>query len=119
MQLIRKGYHSDTEGCLGSNGIRLLVGTRSVSYHLSLFLQLSNCIDIATSTDVEHLFLHGGLNVMKWHHNLSAELMIDQTVLNSWIKHPGLVNDDELMDFFSNKSKRPNNDGRKLTTEDD
>ncbi len=45
--------------------------------------------------------------------------MIDQTMLNSWIKHPGLVNDDELMDFFSNKSKRPNNDGRKLTTEDD
>ncbi|SJK97346.1 uncharacterized protein ARMOST_00598 [Armillaria ostoyae] len=73
----------------------------------------------ATSTDVEHLFSHSGLNIMKQHHNLSAESTIDQTVLNSWIKHPGLVDDDELTEFFSNKSKRPNNGGRKLMTEND
>ncbi|KAK0229936.1 ribonuclease H-like domain-containing protein [Armillaria nabsnona] len=72
----------------------------------------------ATSTDIEHLFSHGGLNVMKWHHNLSAESTIDQTVLNSWIKHPGLINDNELMEFFSNKSKRPNNGGKKQMMED-
>ncbi len=73
---------------------------------------------IATSTDVEHLFSHGGLNVMKQHHNLSAESTIDQTVLNSWIKHPSLINNNKLMEFFSNKSKRPNNGGKKQTMDD-
>ncbi|PBL01505.1 hypothetical protein ARMGADRAFT_917873, partial [Armillaria gallica] len=73
----------------------------------------------AISTDVECLFSHDGLNVMKWHHNLSVESTIDQTVLNSQIKHPGLVDDNELTEFFSYKSKKPNNGGRKLMTEDD
>ncbi|PBL03910.1 hypothetical protein ARMGADRAFT_904602, partial [Armillaria gallica] len=35
----------------------------------------------ATSTNVEHLFSHDGLNVTKCRHNLSAESTIDQTVL--------------------------------------
>ncbi|KAK0430951.1 hypothetical protein EV421DRAFT_1720996, partial [Armillaria borealis] len=67
----------------------------------------------ATSTDVEQLFSHGGLNMTKWHHNLSTESTIAQTVLNSWIKYPGLVDNDELTEFFNNKSKRPNNGGKR------
>lgn len=67
----------------------------------------------ATSTDVEWLFSHGGLNVTKQRHALSVESTIDQTVLNSWVKCPGLVDEDELTEFFNNKSKRPNNGGKK------
>lgn len=48
----------------------------------------------------------------KRRHNLSAESTIDQTVLNSWTKCPGLVIEDELSQFFNNKSKQPNNGGR-------
>ncbi len=48
----------------------------------------------------------------KHRHNLSAESTINQTVLNSWTKCPGLVIEDELSQFFNNKSKRPNNRGR-------
>ncbi|SJL16303.1 uncharacterized protein ARMOST_19823 [Armillaria ostoyae] len=70
----------------------------------------------AMSTNVERLFSHGRLNVTKQHHNLSVESTIAQTVLNSWIKYPGLVNDDELTEFFNNKSKRPNNGGKKVVT---
>ncbi len=66
------------------------------------------------STDVERLFSHGGLILTKRHHNLSAESTIAQMVLNSWIKYPGLVDDDELTEFFNNKSKRPNNRGKKV-----
>lgn len=75
-------------------------------------------MNIATSTDIEHLFSHSGLNITKRHYNLSVESTIDQTVLNLWIKHPGLVNDNELTEFFSTKSKQPNNGGKKQTTED-
>ncbi|PBK83214.1 hypothetical protein ARMGADRAFT_1038015 [Armillaria gallica] len=79
-------------------------------------LRLARLEYLAMSTDVERLFSHSGLNVTKWHHNLSAESTITQTVLNSWIKYPGLVDDDELTKFFNNKSKRPNNRGKKVVT---
>ncbi|KAK0430083.1 uncharacterized protein EV420DRAFT_1657773 [Desarmillaria tabescens] len=65
-----------------------------------------------TSTDVEQLFSHGGLNVTKHRHNLSAESTIDQTVLNSWFKHPGLVPQDLVSAYFNDKHKRPNNGGK-------
>ncbi|KAK0234657.1 hypothetical protein EDD85DRAFT_774228 [Armillaria nabsnona] len=65
--------------------------------------------DMSTSTDVEHLFSHGGLNVMKHRHNLSAESTIDQMVLNLWMKHSGLLLEDEITQLFNNKSKQPNN----------
>lgn len=66
---------------------------------------------LATSTNVECLFLHGGLNVTKCRHNLSAESTIDQTVLNSWLAHPGLIPQDDIAAYFNDKSKRPNNGG--------
>ncbi len=49
-----------------------------------------NKILLAMSTDVERLFSHGGLNVMKHCHNLLAESTIDQTVLNSCWLNPVL-----------------------------
>ncbi|PBK66622.1 hypothetical protein ARMSODRAFT_851058, partial [Armillaria solidipes] len=58
-----------------------------------------------TSTDVECLFSHGGLNVTKCHHNLSAKSTIDQTVLNSWLARPGLVPQDDIAAYFNDKSK--------------
>ncbi|SJL16081.1 uncharacterized protein ARMOST_19597 [Armillaria ostoyae] len=72
----------------------------------------------ATSTDVERLFSHGGLNMMKHRHNLSAESTIDQTVLNSWTKCPGLLPEDEITQFFNDKSKRPNNSGARAKAVD-
>lgn len=55
---------------------------------------------------------------MKRCHNLSVESTIDQTVLNLWIKHPGLINEDELAEFFNNKLKWPNNGSKKKGTVD-
>ncbi|SJL18951.1 uncharacterized protein ARMOST_22554 [Armillaria ostoyae] len=72
----------------------------------------------ATSTDVEHLFSHGGLNMTKHRHNLSAESTIDQTVLNSWTKCSGLLPEDEIMQFFNDKSKWPNNGGARAKATD-
>ncbi len=77
-----------------------------------------NKILLATSTDVEHLFSHGGLNVTKRRHNLSAESTIDQTVLNSWLARPGLVPEDEISAYFNDKSKQPNNGGKKIRQSD-
>ncbi len=65
------------------------------------------------STDVERLFSHGGLNVTKRWHTLSTKSTIDHMVLNSWVKCPGLVDEDELTEFFNNKSKYLNNGGKK------
>lgn len=49
----------------------------------------------------------------KWQHALSTKSTIDQMVLNLWVKCPSLVDEDELTDFFNNKSKRPNNGKKK------
>ncbi len=61
---------------------------------------------------MEQLFSHGGLNITKRWHNLSTELTIDQTVLNSWFKCPGLVPQDLVSAYFNDKHKWPNNGGK-------
>ncbi|PBK81822.1 hypothetical protein ARMGADRAFT_947673, partial [Armillaria gallica] len=43
------------------------------------------------STNVEHMFLHGGLVVSKRCHNLSPESTHANVILNSWSKIDGIV----------------------------
>ncbi|THU95120.1 hypothetical protein K435DRAFT_798347 [Dendrothele bispora CBS 962.96] len=59
----------------------------------------------ATSTDVERLFSHGGLQVTKRRHNLSYSSLRCLMVLRSWFLM-GLVPDDEVIKCFREKSSR-------------
>ncbi len=58
---------------------------------------------LAASTDVEHVFLHGGLIISKCCHNLSPESTHANVILNSWSKIDGIVPQRELMKCFNEK----------------
>jgi hypothetical protein len=61
---------------------------------------------LATSTDVERLFSHGGLLVPKRRHNLGFDTLRCLMVLQSWFE-VGLVPVDEVVEYFcSLKSRR-------------
>ncbi len=56
------------------------------------------------STDVECVFSHGSLVVSKHHHNLSAESIQANVVLNSWSKIDELIPWKELIKQFNEKA---------------
>ena len=56
---------------------------------------------LATSTDVERLFSHGGLQVPKRRHNLAFETLRCLMVLCSWFE-AGLVPLDVVLEYFRN-----------------
>jgi hypothetical protein len=60
---------------------------------------------IASSTDVEQAFSHGGLTVSKMQHSLSDESMQAATVLGSWCSLPGAIPCDEIITVFKEKNK--------------
>ncbi len=70
----------------------------------ALFVVPKLIILSAASTDVEHVFSHGGLIVSKRRHNLSPESTRANVILNSWSKIDGIVPRKELMKRFNEKS---------------
>jgi hypothetical protein len=64
-------------------------------------------IYLATSTDVERAFSHGGLTVSKMCHHLSDKSVRSATVLGSWVSLPDFVLRKEIIELFRNKSRRP------------
>ena len=64
---------------------------------------------LASSTDVERAFSHGGLTVSKRRYALSDKSVRAATVLSSWVKVPGIVPEDQCIKLFNDKSKRGNN----------
>ena len=62
---------------------------------------------LATSTDVETSFSHGGLTVYKMRHSLSDESTRAATVLSSWCDFPSAIPHDDIITNFRDKSKRP------------
>jgi hypothetical protein len=61
---------------------------------------------LATSTDVERAFSHGGLTVSKMRHALSDKSVRAATVLGSWCTFPELVPSKVLITSFNNKARR-------------
>lgn len=61
----------------------------------------------ASSTDVERAFSRGGLTVSKRRHALSDESTRAATVLSSWASVTGLIPEEEILDVFRAKCKRP------------
>lgn len=71
----------------------------------------------ATSTDVERLFSHGGLQVAKRRHNLAFETLRCLMVLRSWFT-TGLVPVEKVLEYFRGlRSRRKGKD--KAIEEDD
>ena len=64
---------------------------------------------LATSVDVERGFSRGGLTVSKLRHNLSDESTRAATVLNAWMKVPGLVSKTDMIAHFESKKSRTKN----------
>src|SRR5882724_7576650 len=62
---------------------------------------------LATSTDVEWAFLHGGLTVFKMCHTLSDESTRAAIVLSSWCDFLPAIPCDEIIATFRDKIKRP------------
>lgn len=61
----------------------------------------------ASSTDVERAFSRGGLTVSKRRHALSDESTRAATVLSSWASLSGLIPEEEILQVFRDKCKRP------------
>ncbi len=72
----------------------------------------------AASTDVKCVFSHGGLIVSKSHHNLSAESMCANVVLNSWSKIDGIIPWKEFIQWFNDKSCWQDKDSEVVVVED-
>lgn len=73
---------------------------------------------IATSTDVERLFSHGGTQVTKKRHNMSFETLRSLMVLCSWFQ-AGLVPIEEVLEYFRTlRSRRKNDDSDEDEDED-
>lgn len=65
---------------------------------------------LATSTDVERLFSHGGAQVSKCRHSISFETIWCLMVLRSWFE-AGLVPVERVLEYFrSLKSRRASDD---------
>ena len=67
---------------------------------------------VATSTDVECAFSHGGLTVSKLCHSLSDEFTWCSSVLGAWTEVPDLVSFNALVTHFNGKKSRSNKKGR-------
>ncbi|KAJ7577671.1 hypothetical protein C8J56DRAFT_798413 [Mycena floridula] len=67
---------------------------------------------LATSCDTEHGFSRSGLMVSKHHYMLSDDSIQAGTVISSWSKVPGLIEEVKCIKFFNNKHKWLNNGGR-------
>jgi hypothetical protein len=55
---------------------------------------------IATSTDVERAFSGGQLTVSRMRHSLGSKSTRAATVLGSWVKVPGLLQETQLLSIF-------------------
>lgn len=62
---------------------------------------------IATSTDAERAFSRGHLTVSRLRHSLNEESVRTSTVLGSWANIPGLVPEEEIVEFIKTSSRRP------------
>jgi hypothetical protein len=67
---------------------------------------LTDATFIATSTDVERAFSHGGLTVSKLHHSLTDKSTHCSSVLGSWAEVSGFVLFDSIVEKFKEKSQR-------------
>lgn len=72
---------------------------------LSFLFFYSFTIFKATSTDVERLFSHGGLQIPKRRHNLAFDTLRCLMVLRSWFE-AGLVPVEEVLEYFRNLKTR-------------
>lgn len=63
-------------------------------------------VTVASSTDVERAFSHGGLTVSKMRHSLSDESTRAATVVGAWCSLPGAIPKNEIITAFKEKSKR-------------
>ena len=61
---------------------------------------------LASSTNVERAFSHGGLTVSKMWHSLSDQSVRAATVLGSWSHISQLIPHDEFITVFKEKSRR-------------
>jgi hypothetical protein len=68
-------------------------------------------ISVASSTDVEHSFSQGRLNVSRLRHSLSEESTRAATVFGSWVGIEELVVTEDLIDNIQRKSFRGSKDG--------
>lgn len=59
----------------------------------------------ATSTPVEHLFSHGGMQFTKWCHSLPFATLCCLMVLRSWFME-GLVPESKVMEMFRELKNR-------------
>lgn len=78
------------------------VGSINTSTHNPL-------LPVASSTDIERGFSRSGLMVSPHRHCLSQESVRSGTVLSSWIKIPGLVPQQNIVQHFNDKAKRGKN----------
>ncbi|KAJ3532885.1 hypothetical protein NM688_g7357 [Phlebia brevispora] len=78
-----------------------------VGHHLLAQMALDFLSAPAASVDVERAFSRGGLTVSKRRHGLSDKSVRAATILGSWVSVEGLIPEEELLERFRNKSKRP------------
>lgn len=62
---------------------------------------------VATSTDAERAFSRGHLTVSRLRHSLNEESVRTSTVLGSWANIPGLVPEEDIVEFIKSSSRRP------------
>ena len=82
-------------------------------------MPIKNPLYLATSTDVERAFSHGGLTVSKMRHSLSDESTRAASVLGAWCDLPGAVPRNEIITVFREKGKRPKGNNIVVSTTDD
>ncbi|PIL30809.1 hypothetical protein GSI_06977 [Ganoderma sinense ZZ0214-1] len=61
----------------------------------------------ATSTDIEHAFSHGCLTMSQLRYVLGNKSMHASTLLGSWVRSPGLVDEGKIVDIIKNSGVVP------------
>jgi len=111
-RLDKPGEKVSPRGALARMGLDFLTAPGKPFIYLVHFIY-SLTYTIATSTDVERLFSHGGTQVTKRRHNLSFETLRCLMILRSWFE-AGLVPIDEVLEYFRtlrSRRKGNNDDG--------
>lgn len=80
-------------------------GTASGEFLVLALFCLNFILFLATSTPVERLFSHGGLQVTKRRHSIAFETLRCLMVLRSWFLE-GMIPEDKVMEMFRNLRSR-------------
>lgn len=108
-RLDKDGLKISPHGALARMGLDFLSAPGTDLVSLLYFPIAYVMLYVATSTDVECLFSHGGMQVTKRRHNLSFDTLRCLMVLCSWFE-AGLVPIDRVLEYFRKLNGRRKDD---------